>query len=95
MESVMTNLPMENTSVDEELTPSPWPAPHAMFGNGTRPVKINTNLGKQLFNVLITDNQCFSHEKHFSKNCNPIGVFGSNIIKARPPSIEHASIPQI
>ncbi|MDR1233052.1 MAG: hypothetical protein LBJ75_02215 [Puniceicoccales bacterium] len=68
----MTNLPIENTPVDEELTPSPWPAQHAIFGSSTRPIRININLTKQLFNILITDNQYRPYEKHFYQNCNLI-----------------------
>jgi hypothetical protein len=66
MESVMTNLPIENTPVDEELTPPPWPAQYAILGNSVGLVRISTNLAKQLFHILITDDQCCPYEKHFS-----------------------------
>jgi hypothetical protein len=65
IESVITNLPIENIVVDEELTPSSWPAQYAILGNSTRPVRININLTKKLFNTLITDHQCYSMKNIF------------------------------
>jgi hypothetical protein len=55
IESVRTNLPTENTTVDEELTPPSWLEQYAIFGNNTNPPRISINLVNRLLETLGTN----------------------------------------